>query len=255
MAPLKFEEDMQRKFEERTIQPSKNSWEKVEFLLEKSDRKKKPFSWMQIAVGFIIAISAVSIYYAIDNSATIDTTIVEHNEYTLPEEYKKRHIENNINQPGIVIKRSSDSTIGLDTKTRVVTTRESTKPRKIDTAQKSTTIKQQSTIEESITRNSTNKLVDTDSVEIQEKVRQIANYVASLEKNETALTDKEVEILLIEAQREILNSKIKSSKNVDALALLSDVESELDETFKEKVLEALKAGYKKVKTAVAQRNN
>ena len=42
---------------------------------------------------------------------------------------------------------------------------------------------------------------------------------------------------------------------VDAEALLENVEAELDQSFRNKVFEAIKSSYNSVKTAVAQRND
>ena len=44
-------------------------------------------------------------------------------------------------------------------------------------------------------------------------------------------------------------------KTVDANALLQDVESDLQQSFRNKIFEALKNSYETIKTAVAERNN
>lgn len=256
MAPLKFEDEMQQKFEERTIQPSKKSWEKVEFLLEKSDRKKKPFLWMQIAAGFTIMIAAVFTYDVIESDKTGDSTIVEYNRNPLPEETEKTLVENDSRRSDASVKKlKSESVVKIDSGINVVNSKNSIRSKKNNPAQPVAIAQKQYKIEKSVVENVKDKLVRDDSIEIQNRAQQIAKHVASLEKRKTRLTEEEVEALLLQAQKEIISNRIKNSKNIDALALLSDVESELDETFKEKVLEALKVGYKKVRTAVAQRNN
>ncbi|WP_224483887.1 hypothetical protein [Robertkochia aurantiaca] len=66
--------------------------------------------------------------------------------------------------------------------------------------------------------------------------------------------EREVAVLLAEAQSKIYKDTLSADEDVDAMALLEEVEDELDETFKEKMFDMLKSGFKKVKTAVAERN-
>jgi len=57
-------------------------------------------------------------------------------------------------------------------------------------------------------------------------------------------------------KKESLVSKIVSEDGVvDASALLLEAEQELDRSFRDQIFDALKSGYLKAKTAVANRNN
>ena len=70
------------------------------------------------------------------------------------------------------------------------------------------------------------------------------------------ITDAEIDSLLRAAQQELFTDKILNSEGkVDAMALLTEVEEELDDSFRDQIFEALKQGYLKVRTAVADRNN
>ncbi|CAN0604335.1 unnamed protein product, partial [Ectocarpus sp. 12 AP-2014] len=72
----------------------------------------------------------------------------------------------------------------------------------------------------------------------------------------STVTDAEVDSLLTRAQDEILRDKIfNKDKSVDAMALLTEVEDELDKSFRDQIFDSLKAGFIKVRTAVADRNN
>ena len=72
----------------------------------------------------------------------------------------------------------------------------------------------------------------------------------------STVTDAEVDSLLKRAQQEILREKIfKTDKSVDALALLTEVEGELNQSFRDQIFNSLKASFIKVRTAVAARNN
>ena len=80
--------------------------------------------------------------------------------------------------------------------------------------------------------------------------------VELLENNNISISNTEIDSLLRKAQDEILTDKIFNQEGkVDALALLNEVEGELDISFREQIFESLKTGFLKVRTAVADRNN
>ena len=88
------------------------------------------------------------------------------------------------------------------------------------------------------------------------KIGEVMAIVTAHEENNEDLTDLEVASLLRKAQEEILTEKLINSDNsVNPEALLSQVEEELDQSFRDKILQKLKSGYNKVRTAVADRNN
>ncbi|MCB0445367.1 MAG: hypothetical protein KDC68_06915, partial [Gelidibacter sp.] len=76
-------------------------------------------------------------------------------------------------------------------------------------------------------------------------------------KEKGTISDEAIDALLNQAQKEITLQKLYNEdvKTVDANALLQDVETDLQQSFRDKVFEALQTSYDKVKTAVAQRNN
>jgi len=91
---------------------------------------------------------------------------------------------------------------------------------------------------------------------ILEKAREVVAQVEYLEGQRQQVTEGEVDSLLRAAQQQILGERIFQDEGaVDALALLAEVEGELDASFRERVFDALKAGYLKMRTAVAQRND
>ncbi len=97
---------------------------------------------------------------------------------------------------------------------------------------------------------------DREETLIDTKIAEVVAQVNLLEQGDGELTDAEVDSLIRRAQREILTDKIfRQDKTVDAMALLTEVEDELDQTFRDQIFEKLKAGFIKVRTAVADRNN
>lgn len=91
---------------------------------------------------------------------------------------------------------------------------------------------------------------------LESKIFEVLEQVAQMEEGNSLVTDAEVDSLLKRAQRELFSEKIfRENSSVDPLALLADVENEMDKSFREQIFELMKDGYLKVKTAVAVRNN
>lgn len=92
---------------------------------------------------------------------------------------------------------------------------------------------------------------------INDKVAELVTQVDVLEQYSTVtVTDAEVDSLLKWAQEEILRENLfKTNTTVDATVLLAAVEDELDQSFRDQIFNSLKAGFIKVRTAVAERNN
>jgi hypothetical protein len=86
---------------------------------------------------------------------------------------------------------------------------------------------------------------------------EVVAEIKQLQTNESSVSDEEIDSLLKQAQREILKQQIydETTRTVNADNLLQDVEMELEQSFRDKVFEALKSSYSSVKTAVAERRN
>jgi len=88
-------------------------------------------------------------------------------------------------------------------------------------------------------------------------VNEVVAKILDIQKNKTAFSDAEINSLLTDALKDIKTQQLlnRATGKVDATALLADVEDEIDHSFKEKVLLALRESYQTVKTAVVQSNN
>lgn len=265
MAPLKFEDKVREKLEQRTIQPSKESWKKLEQFLDKNEEKKKTsYWWLGIAAGFVGILLVGTIFVKSDglkdNPAKnyVNTTekIIkkeEENKTQLVEAGQTEKIEEINNTPDrswnneIIEKNKPDPSLATAEQTSqnydVVVKKKTDQTNMVTTNDLSKKVIK------------TQDAVYIDSVGIKEKVIAIAAQVKELERRDVAVTDEEITKLLLQAQREITTEQILTSNKVSASSLLSEVESELDETFKEKVFEALKTGFQKLKSSVVQRDN
>ncbi|MFT7628534.1 MAG: hypothetical protein ACI9OS_002195, partial [Ulvibacter sp.] len=163
----------------------------------------------------------------------------------------------NIN--AILIPEASNS-ITLNTKKD--SGKEKVLPKKKDLVLKNTTIGVSQAIAKTIAENQAGKIsqipeeiIRNDALLINKRIDELVAQRGQLQDNSTTVSLEEVNALLTNAERKIQAEKILDSKKVDPVALLGDVEIEMENTFREKVFTALGDGYNIIKTAVVDRNN
>lgn len=279
MAPLKFEDSIKDKLEQRTIQPSSGSWDKLEEQL--GQKKAKNRQWLAIAasiVGFLV-ITTVFITNNKDVKSS-DVELVDIDKEIIIEDQSTDFVEISTEKSKSEIKKIQDTEEDLalpvviakndkkeNNKKENNKLRNSIAKENIQADNNRTSIQedvfkenvieaiavQAETIENEIVKE--DKLLQVTTEVIDSKIASVIEKVKELEKNKGIVTDAEVEALLRNAQLEITTQQILKSNSVSASALLLDVESELDESFKDRVFEALKTGFEKLKTTVAERDN
>ncbi|GAA4277150.1 hypothetical protein [Aquimarina mytili] len=271
MAPLKFEEKIKEKLEQRAIKPSENSWEKLSTQLDETESHKKGFKkvwWYSIAAIFIGVLILTSIFGNTNTvSDQIDIQYVDQNNEI--KEYKNIEIvKNNEVEQDLIEKNESTSEDVVKPFSKEKEVISQKREMAVSSQFKSEDLIHDNDIEKknyntTIVKTDENEAVvakqeeklPVDSEIIEDKVADIVAQIQDMQNNNVHVTEDEINELLLQAQREITTKKIIKSNTVSASALLQDVESELDETFKERVFEALKTGFQKVKTTVAHRKN
>ncbi len=246
MEPDKFEKHIKYKLMEREIKPSAKAWNKVFSQLKAPVRKKtNRIVWYGVAASFVGVLIVATIYFK-NQKTPVQTKfeVVEtHSEPIINDsEQEVKKIEGNTREEGLVMSEE-----------RV--TKENAKPKKevdleqvfgfqIVVAEKNMGVKEKVTI-----ISESEKIIDM-------KIAEVVAQIDFLEKNNLPVSDAEVDSLLRNAQEELLADKLFNREGkVDAMALLNEVEGELDKSFREQIFESLKTGFLKVRTAIADRNN
>ncbi len=270
MTPLKFEEEIKEKLERRVIHPSDNSWEQLDKKLTEihTQKRNKRIRWYSIAAAIVIIMSltTVSVYKSIDSEQTTPVLVhvdsdTEHakesiqlvkqeveNQKSILEENRSLVVENTENKNSEVPPQNDNK---LFNKEHFTANTNAQKKLNIhnDTNAVATVNDKMST------PTSDTGFLEIDSILIENKLAKVTAQIQKLQSNNNEVTDAEIHQLLLDAQREITSEKLLKPTTIDAMSLLQDVEEELDETFKQRVFEALKSGFQKVKTAVVERNN
>ncbi|MFK7781013.1 hypothetical protein [Psychroserpens sp.] len=262
MAPIKFEEKLKDKLENRTLQPSSDAWNTLADRLDAADKKNNNvrFWWIGIAASLLGVILVTTQFYKKSSTIEIIPTVVD-TESKIQKEATSPSESISIDEAVRIIKEKKQNIEIIDP-TELV----SLEKQKASTVQEP--VKRENTIQSEKSQDVVANLEinkasedtnDTIKVLTQEelKVIQVVDVIKQLQTNESSVSEREIDSLLKQAQREILKQNIynETTKTVDANALLQDVEVELEQSFRDKVFEALKSGYGSVKTAVAERRN
>ena len=245
----KFEKHIKSQFKDREIQPSENAWEKISSELNSDTSKKKPvYLWMGIAASVMVLIGIALFYFnGSDDVNEIQFEVVDTDKKEALEEKKSTESVSFLEkEPEAVVKNDVEKI-----NSGVAKKQESIKNKEIITVEDEIEV---ASVERIVLEKKGDELEISDDI-INTKVAGIVAQLDVLEQYST-VTDAEVDSLLKRAQQEILQEKIfKTDKSVDALALLTEVEGELDQSFRDQIFNSLKASFIKVRTAVAARNN
>ena len=261
MERLKFEEEFKNRLEAREIEPSEGSWNKLQQELD--DHKKsgnRRFWWIGMAASLVGGILILSLVFKKDPIPDTPDIVnspakIEKNEISTPviissEEVKvaskvmtepPKEEKNKLVPTHYGISKNSLKLTNAVAKVEVST---HLLPKK----------KHVSEVQSS-------KISDRDDLLKKEILTQdlgkvLAEISSAREKGNT-VTDAEVDALLQQAAERISKEKkyTYNPKNINANALLQDVEMEMNDSFREKVFEILKEGFNKARSAVANRNN
>lgn len=229
MAPNKLETDFRNKLNQREIQPSENAWDRLDAMLTvaEENKPKGSFGWLYIAASIIGFIFVGAIFFS-QTEEVIDvkrnSVVIENNsnETAIPEKVQ-------VTQPEKIQNESVASTIEYK--------KIKSNPKKETTSDKVSIINNQNN-QNQIAENS--KTTETSP----------KNEIQNIEKPINNIPQQIVANVDQVSQNSISNSKIK----VDANSLLSQVDGELELSFREKVIKKIDKNYKSVKQALANRN-
>ncbi|WP_296314056.1 hypothetical protein [Winogradskyella sp. UBA3174] len=260
MAPIKFEEQLKDKLDKRTLYPSAGGWSKLSDRLDEDNNKsKKPmYWWLSIAAGLIIMLAVSIQFFNKDETQKIMPALVEEqvkDEQLKGKELKQQDLKGTglaIEEEAIEVEKEIKSSVEqsqiIDYK-KVTYNTSKAKKRLVEGSNLTTN---NSKVINDI---SVMKPQEITSVSILKKV--VATTLKEFKSENELVLDREVDSLLKVASKELFKNELKKKtiKTVDANALLLSVEEDMGQSFRSKVFEALKGGYKTVKTAVVDRKN
>ncbi len=228
----KMEADFREKLNKREILPSSHAWDRLDAMLTVAEDKKPKsnYTWLFIAAGFIGLLLVATLFFknsqsqeGVENEVVIENNKVE-----------ETTTDTQINQP-LTPQVAPETQLALETETPI-----KVKERISNKGQIATQVNaNQNQIAENKTSSNatlaiTNNVLNNDAA--------------------VAVQDVQIDKLLDNAAS---NDKVflKQTIKVDANALLSQVDGELDTSFRERALQIVTKNYKSVKVVLSTRND
>ena len=227
MEQNKLENEFKSKLNEREITPSKNSWDRLDAMLTIAEgkRPKRSYSSIYIAAS-IIGFALLGTFFLNQNN---QNTIIEGNEIVIENSEKVEPFQKNSSI--IPSNAKSESTVVLSEAKKVKENSRGTN----------------SIINNQFAQNSSsdNLIPKVAKIETKKEVVQLASSNTS---------DITVDKMLAEVQPISKEENSKFKINVNPNMLLTQVDGELELSFREKVINKVNKNYQTVKVALANRN-
>ena len=256
MAPLKIEEEMKQKLEERRIEPSADSWQRLSSRLDNKDKSKprSGFWWIGLAAACIAILLILKIRPESNENNTVPVIVDTVKEAEEP----VQTVENDTQSTSV---RDEEEIIPKEiSEEQLVESTANTHEKDTAEEEKSKSpLVRVALADESIPDDTDKTSGEQAKILMEEKASlesKLAENTAEVPVS-TEVSNAELDELL-EKARKRLNSEATQKKkavSVQAQALLDEVEDDLDRSFRERVFRTLVSGYESVKTAVAERNN
>ena len=248
MALHRFEEQAKEKLRGRHITPSKGSWEKLDARMGKDKKQKNFRTWIPlVAAMLVLAFLAGNFFF---KTTTESPAIVEEPTEKAPE-----------NSPGneefiAPVELVSEEKETSPTQSEAIIS-EVIAPQKKQVEKKREQLVVASSEVEELHFELENIVIEPPVQEENIKKTELEEAIAMVvsEQAERDLTDAEVDDLLLEAANQLTSQQtFNDNGSVNASALLADVETELDHSFRKKVFELLKEGFEEASYAFSNRN-
>ena len=228
MEPNKLDSIIKEKLEARKIQPSAQAWDRLDAMLTATEKPKRSFTWMYIAASFIGFLIVGTIFFNGFGAKKISTTTP------------------------VVLEQKLD--------------RNTTEEQKVNIKDTTTSISTKSLIrrKEVVAENNNLNRKPTQLLNKNKEVSVINQY-----KSENNQNNVPVPLVAEKASNNTINTLLgsieskmvkenqigqKQSVSINANNLLSQVDNELEPSFREKVIVKINKNYQTVKVALANRN-
>jgi hypothetical protein len=244
MEPNKLENQIREKLDSREIQPSEQAWNRLDTMLSVAEEKKtrRPFGFLFIAASITILLTVGMLFFT-QNGPEIQT---------------KNDVVNFETKDTIQKKVNEISTPSVENNQEVVSNQPTadnrqptTNNKRVSIINQKSLIKNQNTL---INRDKEIEFMNSSDVALKDLPRvETRKEIVIISSNNNAISDEALLSTLDKTTNQSYNKQ--SNVKVNPKSLLSQVNGELELTFREKVIKKVTKKYKEVKVALANRNN
>jgi hypothetical protein len=254
MEPNKLEKQFRDQLNAREIQPSAQAWDRLDAMLSVAEEKKtrKPFGFLFIAAGILVLVT-LGLFFFNQKDTVINTpnTIVG----TEPKTDTVQNPTENIPSPIVESQNQNEvvATSDVQPKTNNNVILSAVEGQQKRTNHQGVSISNQSP--------KSNQIIRDKAIEYQVSSDVALKELPKIMEPKEIVIRKEVKAKSDESLLADLDHKVKESTNktstvkVDAKSLLSQVDGEVEYSFREKMLQKINKNYQEVKVALANRNN
>ncbi|MEK8180552.1 hypothetical protein WMW71_09390 [Flavobacterium buctense] len=246
MEPNKIEKQFREKLNAREIQPSAQAWDRLDAMLSVAEEKKtrKPFGFLFIAASILVFVT-LGLFLFNQNGTEINTTnTVVATETKIDTTQSK--IEN-VQLPIVESQKQNKALVTSEVQPTTNNQQPTINHQRVSISNQSTTHQNQIIKDKEIVFQNSSDVAQKDMPRIMEQTQIVVG------KQNTSKSDESLLAGLDKSAKE--SASKKTSLKVDAKSLLSQVDGEVEYTFREKMLQKINKNYQEVKVALANRNN
>jgi len=215
-----FEQQAKEKLSNREIAPSAQAWDRLDAMLSIQEKPKKKINWWYVAASFMGFLLVGTLFF---NQSKENSTIVPSQE---------------------TVVTSAEDKDSVTTQPSIKTVNE-------------ISVQPKSAVETNVSKVTNNPIKTTKTnqqeLSINNPITTINNQITTITENNTT----HQAIVAIDESVQVVPTVIQKKQKiqVDPSALLSQVDGELELSFREKVIAKVNKNYQTVKVALANRNN
>ncbi|WP_162127194.1 hypothetical protein [Flavobacterium phycosphaerae] len=247
MEPNKIEKQFRAKLNARVIQPSAQAWDRLDAMLSVAEEKKtkRPFGFLFIAASILVLVTLGLFFF------TQNGTAIKPINNVVGTETKNDTVQN----PSKTIQ---NPIIGSQKQNEVVVDNQPATNNRQPITKKSI-INQKTTVNQKENDNQ-NQIIKDKAIEYQNSSDVALKDLPRIETRKEIVIESKKEIKSDDALLADLDKTAKqfigkkTTMKVDAKNLLSQVDGELELTFREKMINKVNKNYQEVKVALANRN-
>ena len=249
MAPVEFEKELKKRLRSREARPSEDAWDRIAGRLDAEEpaRRRNPSWWMGLAAASVAFLAALVFFWErpeplppagpVVETPGVQTQVPERNQEVLTLD---------------LVPESGQAPVALIPEEERPGTSDDRKVSEPEVFQPDRSEGATASLGE------LSHLEDTGRIQelIAGQLDAVQEKVVAMESANASVSDAQINSLLLEAMQAIAEEERSGNQSsVDPSTLLAQAEDELDQTFREQILEKLKTEYTRIRNSVADRNN
>ena len=249
MGPSKIEKQFREKLNSREIQPSTQAWDRLDAMLSVAEEKKTKrspflsFQFIGIAASILVLLTVGMFLFTQKNND------IEPQNNVVGTENKKDTVQNPTKNNQAPILNSiiqNQGIVSSETQQKTENSQPTTNNKSI--INQKTTVNQNQIINEKVNPYQKQQVIaQNETPKLDDRKETIIKKDINVKSDEVLIAD------LDKTSKQAASQK--STVKVDAKSLLSQVDGEVEYTFREKVLNKMNKNYKEIKVALTNRNN